>query len=496
MVTMTPETTAATLDDRVIAHPRRVRAAKLQRTATISPARRSRFIDGVTLIHEGRRSFLTASVEAAVMFGVAVASGVALPTAGILVAAVGFGFYVGGWYADRSGVETQGVFWSVRPIALPLGIVTLASVGIAHAAGWSVGDPLLFGGAALGGLIALRTMTWAILASARRRSIGMRRTLIVGDSKHARMLSSKLLSYPEAGLLPVAMLPAGNGHGYTRFLPPFPSAEQLSQAISEGDIEHVVLAPDGSDEAILECVKGSDGLEVGFSLLPPLSELFLHPGLVAQVGGLPLIPLGAMASRRRNLPGKRILDLTLTSLILIVASPLLAVTAIAIKLFDGGPVIYRQRRVGRDGRPFHALKFRSMVVGAERLIIDLRDQNVTNGLLFKVVDDPRITRVGHVIRRFSIDELPQLWNVMRGEMSLVGPRPLAVEPEDFSTVDNKRHTILPGITGYWQISGGNDLTYEEMIKLDLAYIENWSLWLDLRLLLRTFPAVINRRGPA
>jgi exopolysaccharide biosynthesis polyprenyl glycosylphosphotransferase len=496
MVTMTPETTATTLDELVLAPPRPVRAPKTKQLITTPAPSRRAFIDGVAHIHEGRRSLATGASDALAMFGTAIAAGVPSATAGILVAVVAFGLYVGSWYADRSSLETQGIFWSVRPIALPLGLTTLVSVGVSHAAGWNVGEPLMFGGAALGGLLALRTVTWAIVARARRRGKGLRRTLIVGDSKHARMLSSKLISFPEAGLLPVAMLPAGNGHGYTRFLPPFPSAEQLSNAISEGDIEHVVLAPDGSDEAILECVKGSAGLDVSFSLLPPLSELFLHPGLVAQVGGLPLIPLGAMARRRRTLPGKRILDLTLTAMVLVLVSPLLAVTALAIKLFDGGPVIYRQRRVGRDGLPFYALKFRSMVVGAERLVIDLRDQNVTNGLLFKVVDDPRITKVGHVIRRFAIDELPQLWNVIRGEMSLVGPRPLAVEPEDFTTVDNQRHAILPGITGYWQISGGNDLTYEEMIKLDLAYIENWSLWLDLRLLMRTVPAVINRRGPA
>ena len=141
------------------------------------------------------------------------------------------------------------------------------------------------------------------------------------------------------------------------------------------------------------------------------------------------------------------------------------------------------------------LKFRSMVVGAERLIIDLRDHNVSDGLLFKVYDDPRITKVGRIIRRLSIDELPQLLNVINGEMSLVGPRPLAVEPEDFGLVDNQRHSVRPGITGYWQVSGSNELTYEEMIKLDFAYIENWSLWLDVRLLLQTVPALVHRRGP-
>jgi exopolysaccharide biosynthesis polyprenyl glycosylphosphotransferase len=502
---MTPESVAATLDDTAVA-PRvssTLHIPTLSRPRPARPAvarhqigRTSAWLAKVDTVHRGQRSLVAPAVDAAVAFGAAVGLGVPMIVAAILASVTALSLYVGGWYIDRSCVETQGVFWAVRPLAFPIGLTTLASVTVAHAAGWNVGDMLLFGGVAMGGLLALRILTWGCLATARRRGNSLRRTLIVGDSKHARMLSKKLIDYPEAGLLPIAMLPAGNGHGYLKLLPPFPSAAQLSATIAEGDVEHVVLAPDGSDEAILECVKGFEGLDVGFSLLPPLSELFLHPGLVAQVGGLPLIPLNTIARTRTTLPGKRVIDLLLTSLILLIAAPLFAATALAIKLFDNGPILYRQRRVGRDGKPFYMLKFRSMVVDAERLVIDLRDQNVTNGLLFKVVDDPRITRVGRLIRRISIDELPQLLNVMRGEMSLVGPRPLPVEPEDFDAVDNKRHSVLPGITGYWQIAGGTGLSYEEMIKLDLAYIQNWSLWLDCRLLLRTIPAVVHRRSAA
>jgi lipopolysaccharide/colanic/teichoic acid biosynthesis glycosyltransferase len=164
-------------------------------------------------------------------------------------------------------------------------------------------------------------------------------------------------------------------------------------------------------------------------------------------------------------------------------------------LGDRGPVFYTQRRVGRHGETFRMLKFRSMVTDADRLVLDLRDQNMTDGLLFKVEDDPRVTKVGAFIRKTSIDELPQLWNVLRGDMSLVGPRPLPRDPDEFGALDGMRHSALPGITGYWQLSGGNDLTYQEMVKLDLAYIQSWSLWLDIRLLLRTIPALLYRRTP-
>ena len=194
-------------------------------------------------------------------------------------------------------------------------------------------------------------------------------------------------------------------------------------------------------------------------------------------------------------PGKRLVDLTLAAVCLLAFAPLMIITAVAVKLYDGGPVLYRQQRVGRGGKPFLMMKFRSMVVDAELMKAGLHHRNVTNGLLFKVDGDPRITPVGRILRRLSLDELPQLWNVLRGDMSMVGPRPLPVDPADFGTVDNQRHRVSPGITGTWQLSGGNGLTYEDMIRLDLAYIDNWSLPLDLWLLLRTVPALFVRTGP-
>lgn len=307
-------------------------------------------------------------------------------------------------------------------------------------------------------------------------------------------MGTKLAAYPDAGLWPVAGLRLGDSPCDDDFEREA-SATRLAQAVEHARIEEVVLAPEDGMGTLLDCVKAAEGLDVNFSLLPPLADLFLHPGLVTQVGGMPLIHLGKIARRRAKMPGKRLLDLLGASVVLVLASPLLLLIAVAIKISDRGPILYRQRRVGRDGRTFDMLKFRSMVERAEDLVIDLRSQNVTNGLLFKVPGDPRVTPVGRVIRKLSIDELPQLWNVIRGEMSLVGPRPLPVQPEDFGRVDNKRHSVLPGITGYWQIAGGNGLTYEEMIKLDFAYINNWSLWLDVRLLLRTIPVVFRRRDP-
>jgi exopolysaccharide biosynthesis polyprenyl glycosylphosphotransferase len=316
--------------------------------------------------------------------------------------------------------------------------------------------------------------------------------MVIGADSTAETVVAKLSAFPEAGLVPVDVLhPATNGRKAGR-LP-----DDLSSVVTEHRISHVVLLPDGDEDGVVsDCIERCDGLDLSFSMLPPLSELFLHPCLVTQVGGLPLIALGTVSRSVRSVPGKRLFDLVVGSILILLAAPLMATTAIAIWLQDRGPILFRQQRVGQGGDTFATLKFRSMVVDAEGLLPTLRGNNVTDGLLFKMEHDPRVTSVGRLIRRYSIDELPQLFNVLKGEMSLVGPRPLAVHPDDFGTLDGKRHCVPPGITGYWQIAGSNGLSYDEMVKLDFAYINNWSVWLDARLLARTIPVVFNRRSPA
>lgn len=452
------------------------------------------WLHAIDALHRKSRSPLVAAVDLGLMFGTGAAARIPMAQSAALALAFVFGLYITGKYADRGSLETQGVLWFLGEVSMPLAIVTLVAAGLSKALGWSVALTLRFAAAAVGGLIVANCSTWFLIVRSRRRGFGLRRTLVIGDGDVAELVVRKLNSYPEAGLAPVASMGLAAEIGYEGSSH-IRAAARLARIVSDEEIDEVVLAPDSADAEILRVVKAADGLDTNFSILLPLSEIFLHPGLVTQVGGLPLISLGRIAQSRTPLPGKRVFDLGLASAALVVLSPLLALTALAIKIFDGGPVIYRQRRVGRGGKPFQLLKFRSMVVGAERLIVDLRDRNANTGLLFKVYDDPRITRLGRLIRRLSIDELPQLWNVVRGEMSLVGPRPLAVEPEDFGAIENKRHSVLPGITGYWQIAGCNDLTYEEMIKLDLAYIQNRSLFLDIRLLMRTPAALIHRRGP-
>jgi exopolysaccharide biosynthesis polyprenyl glycosylphosphotransferase len=192
---------------------------------------------------------------------------------------------------------------------------------------------------------------------------------------------------------------------------------------------------------------------------------------------------------------KRILDRLLGIGLFLALSPLLSVIAVAIRRSSPGPVIFRQIRIGEDGKPFEMLKFRSMTVDAEDRREELVESDEGNGVLFKIRDDPRVTRVGALLRRYSLDELPQLWNVVRGEMSLVGPRPpLPREVIGYSADATRRLRVKPGMTGLWQVSGRSDLSWEESLRLDLRYVDNWSLASDATILWRTWRAVIGRSG--
>ena len=201
-------------------------------------------------------------------------------------------------------------------------------------------------------------------------------------------------------------------------------------------------------------------------------------------------PVEAAAAARHL--GKRAFDVVVAASLLVLTLPVLLACALAVRLGDGGPVLFRQRRVGLGGREFTMVKLRTMVADAERLVLDLTDRNIADGLLFKVEGDPRVTTVGRFLRRTCLDELPQLWNVLKGDMSLVGPRPLPVRAEEFRGRDAGRHAVRPGLTGPWQVAGGPRVPYRQMIDLDLAYIEGWTLRRDLALLVRTVPAVCGR----
>jgi len=443
----------------------------------------SRLVTLVERVHGSARSWVAVAVDAAIATGAALATGVrpAVIPLGVLVLVLGI--YMGRGYAERSSLETQGVLWYPAAVAAPIAVASLVLLAAAGTLGLTESKTATFAVTTVALLVVIRSVTWAFLAMARRAGWGLRPTLIIGEGVIADTVRQKLMESPQAGLRPVGTLAPA-------------AMSTLPERIERDHVVQVVAIPEGNLVDLGGWLEECGGRDVQVAMLPPLTELFLNPGRVSQVGGLPLLPVGrAGGLQRTTLPGKRVFDAIVASLLLLVLAPLLTLVTLAIKLDDGGPVLFRQRRVGRNGRPFEILKFRSMRLDAEEQIIDLRDANLTDGLLFKMRNDPRVTRVGALIRRLSVDELPQLWNVIRGEMSLVGPRPLAVDPDDFGPMDGRRHEVLPGITGYWQVAGGNGLTYAEMIKLDMAYIQNWSLWLDVRLLLRTFGALADRSRP-
>jgi len=260
--------------------------------------------------------------------------------------------------------------------------------------------------------------------------------------------------------------------------------------------DEVILSEADFDElTVLDVVERAHRAGVKVRLAPNTTELLVQKGEYAPVQGVLLFDLRPPILSGLGWLAKRTFDLAGGALLVVVGLPLWLLIALAIKLDSRGPVFYVDRRVGVGEREFGMLKFRTMVADAAARQTELEEENEASGALFKIRDDPRVTRVGRVLRRFSLDELPQLGNVLRGQMSLVGPRPLPLR--DFELLEDwhrARYLVLPGMTGLWQISGRSGLSFDDLVRLDFAYLENWSIWLDISIIARTIPAVLSGRG--
>jgi exopolysaccharide biosynthesis polyprenyl glycosylphosphotransferase len=233
---------------------------------------------------------------------------------------------------------------------------------------------------------------------------------------------------------------------------------------------------------------------VNVSLLPAMFEVVGSSVAFDHVGGLTVLGVRRFGLSRRARTVKATFDVVGSVILLVLFAPLLATAALAVRMGSSGPILFRQTRVGREGRRFQMLKFRSMVADADERKADLRTRNEADGL-FKIDDDPRVTRVGRFLRRTSLDELPQLFNVLRGEMSLVGPRPLVVDEDcRIEGFYRRRLHLTPGMTGPWQVAGSARIPLHDMKSIDYLYVANWSLWLDVKILLRTIPHVVLQRG--
>jgi exopolysaccharide biosynthesis polyprenyl glycosylphosphotransferase len=272
--------------------------------------------------------------------------------------------------------------------------------------------------------------------------------------------------------------------------------ENLERVLDEEAIDTVVIClPWQSHRTIQRLLRLCRQKGARTQIVPDLFQLTKNQMKVEDLNGIPLISTRDVSIRGWNLVIKRVSDVALTLFFSLIALPLGLIIAIAVWFDSRGPVFYTQTRVGKNGEPFSCYKFRSMVVGADELRAEIDVLNEASGPLFKVRDDPRRTRVGRFLRRYSLDELPQLFNVLRGDMSLVGPRPnLPEEVAQYKEWHKRRLSVSPGITGLWQVSGRSDLTFDEMVLLDIYYVENWNLAMDFSILLRSIPAVLRGQG--
>jgi exopolysaccharide biosynthesis polyprenyl glycosylphosphotransferase len=272
--------------------------------------------------------------------------------------------------------------------------------------------------------------------------------------------------------------------------------EDLPAVLDAHRVQEVIIAdPDFPQERAVELVDQCHRRGVTVRIAPSTMEILIQRAEFVPGASVPLFELRPPVFDGFDYALKRTFDLAVSLLLLVVLSPLLAVCALAVALTSRGPVLYRSRRPGIGGVPFDCIKFRTMRTDAEHLQADLEAVNEASGPLFKIRDDPRLTPVGRLLRRYSIDELPQLINVLKGQMSLVGPRPLP--QRDFDQLEDwhkKRYLVLPGMTGLWQVSGRSELDFDDLVRLDFLYLERWSIGLDLAILLKTIPAVLSGKG--
>jgi exopolysaccharide biosynthesis polyprenyl glycosylphosphotransferase len=344
----------------------------------------------------------------------------------------------------------------------------------------------------------LRAVSRAI---GRRQSAYIQNVIIVGSGQVARLLAAKIEKHPEYGLRCVGFVDkddraAGSGNGKTHLIG---TTNDLPRLVHEYGVHRVAIAfSTDSHDQTLGVIRSMQGNDVQIDIVPRMFEVLGANVQLHTIEGLPLLGLSSPSLSGSSKFLKRSLDLVTAGLGLLVLTPTFVVVAIAIKLDSRGPVFFRQVRMGSGGRTFEVFKFRTMVRDAESMkpaIAHMNMHGTGDARMFKVPDDPRVTRVGRFLRRWRIDELAQLLNVLTGQMSLVGPRPLILdEDQHVERWARRRLDLKPGMTGLWQVLGASDIPFEEMTKLDYLYVTNWSLREDLRLIMLTLPALARARA--
>jgi exopolysaccharide biosynthesis polyprenyl glycosylphosphotransferase len=439
---------------------------------------------------------LTGVITAEALFDVsssgAVATIIAVAIAGWWATAALFGLYSG------NDVRT----WASGVSQAPRLIVTALLLSWPLYATASALDVSAPAGAALVTVAATVTASGVlrglVRAALHRGNHLRQRTLIIGSGEIAGDLVHKMRTQTHFGLDPIGFVDDDPHQAESNYVAYCGSLGELGDVLERHAVDRVIIAfTRASHETLLRCIRTCRDRAVATDIVPRLFELLDGAPGMAQIGGLPLISI--TVPRLSPMAGavKRALDIVVTAIFLVTVLPMIVVIAIAIKLETPGPVLFRQERMGRGGRIFDVLKFRSMYMDAEerkRELLELND--LDDGVMFKIHEDPRITRVGRFLRRYSLDELPQFFNVLRGEMSLVGPRPLILDESDVLLEDwhGRRLDLRPGMTGPWQVLGRSDLTVGDMVRFDYAYVSGWSLARDFEILLATVPAVLSGRG--
>lgn len=348
-----------------------------------------------------------------------------------------------------------------------------------------------------------RSAIYWLRAHLRRYGIGVKRSLLVGMGDVGRMVIRTLTARPDYGYQLVGFLDDNPVKGSTDIGPfkALGSVDNFTQVIaqfadSNAPIDNVIIClPWQSHRLVQRLFRACEQSNITAQVVPDFFQVTRSQIQVETLDGVPLISSRELSLQGWNLAVKRISDILFVGLGAIVIVPLWLLIALAIKVDSRGPVLYVQTRIGKNGKPFKCYKFRSMVIDAEARKQEVAKLNEASGPLFKMRNDPRQTRVGRFLRRHSLDEIPQLINVIRGEMSWVGPRPnLPSEVDSYQEWHKKRLAATPGLTGLWQVSGRSDLTFDEMVLLDIYYVENWSLALDASILLRSVPAILFGKG--